>query len=203
MSPEFLLTALVVVLVPGTGVIYTLATGLGQGRRAALAAAFGCTLGILPSMLAAILGLAALMHSSALAFQIVKWAGVAFLLYLAWGTLKERGAFDVSPDRARRGYGAIAVKAVLLNTLNPKLSIFFLAFLPQFLSGEPATATAEMAGLGAVFMGLTFVVFVIYGLFAAAARDAVLQSPRVMTWARRTFAASFAGLGLKLALERA
>ncbi|MCB1359080.1 MAG: LysE family translocator [Maritimibacter sp.] len=203
MSPEFLLTALVVVLVPGTGVIYTLATGLGQGRRAALAAAFGCTLGILPAMMAAILGLAALMHSSALAFQIVKWAGVAFLLYLAWGTLKERGAFDVSPDRARRGYGAIALKAVLLNTLNPKLSIFFLAFLPQFLSGEPATATAEMAGLGAVFMGLTFVVFVIYGLFAAAARDAVLQSPRVMTWARRTFAASFAGLGLKLALERA
>ncbi|MCB1328038.1 MAG: LysE family translocator [Maritimibacter sp.] len=203
MSPEFLLTALVVVLVPGTGVIYTLATGLGQGRRAALAAAFGCTLGILPSMLAAILGLAALMHSSALAFQIVKWAGVAFLLYLAWGTLKERGAFDVSPDRARRGYGAIAVKAVLLNTLNPKLSIFFLAFLPQFLSGDPATATAEMAGLGAVFMAMTFAVFVVYGLFAATARQRVLESPRAMTWARRAFAASFAGLGLKLALERA
>ena len=154
-------------------------------------------------MMAAILGLAAVLHASALAFQVVKWAGVAFLLYLAWGTLKERGAFDVSPDRARQGYAAIATKAVVLNILNPKLSIFFLAFLPQFLSGDPATATVEMAGLGAVFMGLTFVVFVGYGFFAATARDAVLESPRVMTWARRAFAATFAGLGLKLALERA
>jgi threonine/homoserine/homoserine lactone efflux protein len=203
MTPEFLATALVVVLVPGTGVIYTLATGLGQGKRAAVAAAFGCTLGILPAMLAAILGLAAVLHASALAFQIVKWAGVAFLLYLAWGTLKQSGAFDVSPDRARRGYASIATKAVLLNTLNPKLSIFFLAFLPQFLSGNPSTAAAEMAGLGAVFMGLTFVVFVGYGFFAATARDFVLESPRAMTWARRVFAATFAGLGLKLALERA
>ena len=202
MTPEFLVTALIVVLIPGTGVIYTLATGLGQGKRAAIAAAFGCTIGILPAMLAAILGLAAVLHASALGFQIVKWAGVAFLLWLAWGSLKERGAFDVSPDRARKGYGAIAGKAVLLNTLNPKLSIFFLAFLPQFLSGDPATATAEMAGLGAVFMALTFVVFVGYGLFAATARDLVLESPRAMTWARRLFAASFAGLGLKLALER-
>ena len=207
MTPEFLATALVVVLVPGTGVIYTLATGLGQGKRAAVAAAFGCTLGILPAMLAAILGLAAVLHASALAFQIVKWAGVAFLLYLAWGTLKQRGAFDVSPAHspagARRGYASIATKAVLLNTLNPKLSIFFLAFLPQFLSGDPATATAEMAWLGAVFMALTFVVFVGYGFFAATARDVVLESPRVMAWARRAFAATFAGLGLKLALERA
>lgn len=202
MTPESLATALVVVLVPGTGVIYTLATGLGQGKRAAVAAAFGCTLRILPAMLAAITGLAAVLHAYALAFQIVKWAGVAFLLHLAWGTLKEHGAFDVSPDRARQGYAAIATKAVLLNTLNPKLSIFFLAFLPQFLSGDPATATAEMAGLGAVFMGLTFVVFLGYGVFAAAARNFVLESPRIMAWARRAFAATFAGLGLKLTLER-
>jgi len=203
MSPEFLVTALVVVLVPGTGVIYTLATGLAQGKRAAIAAAFGCTLGILPAMLAAILGLAAVLHASALAFQIVKWAGVAFLLWLAWGTLRERGAFDVSPEAERRGTVGIIVKAILLNTLNPKLSIFFLAFLPQFLSGDPGSASAEMAALGAVFMGLTFVVFVVYGLFAATARATVLESPRAMRWARRAFAATFAGLGLKLALERA
>lgn len=203
MSIEFLITALVVVLLPGTGVIYTLATGLARGPAAAIAAAFGCTLGILPAMLAAILGLAALLHTSALAFQIVKWAGVAFLLYLAWGTLQERGAFDVSPDTERRSYAGIIVKAVLLNTLNPKLSIFFLAFLPQFLSGTPATATAEMVMLGGVFMALTFAVFVLYGLLAAAARRRVLENPQVMRWARRLFAATFAGLGAKLALERA
>lgn len=203
MSPEFLLTALVVVLVPGTGVIYTLATGLARGKRAAIAAAFGCTLGILPAMLAAILGLAALLHTSALAFQVVKWAGVAFLLWLAWGTLKERGAFDVTPETERRSTAGIVVKAILLNTLNPKLSIFFLAFLPQFLSGAPATATTEMATLGGVFMAMTFAVFVVYGLFAATARTFVLESPAAMSWARRVFAATFAGLGVKLAMERA
>ena len=203
MSPEFLATALVVVLVPGTGVIYTLATGLSQGRRAAVAAAFGCTLGILPALFAAILGLAAVLHASALAFQLVKWAGVAFLVWLAWGTLKQRGAFDVAPDADRRSTGGIIVRAILINTLNPKLSIFFLAFLPQFLTGAPATATAEMATLGGVFMAMTFVGFVLYGLFAATARRSILESPRAMAWARRAFAATFAGLGLKLALERA
>jgi len=200
MSPEFLATALVVVLVPGTGVIYTLATGLGQGKRAAIAAAFGCTLGILPAMLAAILGLAAVLHASALAFQVVKWAGVAFLLWLAWGTLKERGAFDVTPDRARRGYTAIMIRAVLLNTLNPKLSIFFLAFLPQFVDPAAAAPLAEMVVLSIVFMAMTFVVFVGYGFAASAVRARVLASARIMAWMRRTFAAAFVALGAKLAL---
>ena len=203
MSPEFLLTALVVVLAPGAGVIYTLSTGLTQGSRAAVAAAFGCTLGILPSMVAAILGLAALLHTSALAFQIVKFAGVAFLLWLAWKTVSDHSALAVEPTADRRSLGRIALRGIGLNTLNPKLSIFFLAFLPQFLSGMPGTASAEMLTLGAVFMLMTFVVFVVYGVFAAQARDRVLKSPRVMAWLRRVFAATFAALGLRLALERA
>ncbi len=203
MSPEFLLTALFVVLAPGTGVIYTLATGLTRGRTAAIAAAFGCTFGIVPAMLAAILGLAAVLHSSAIAFEIVKYAGAAFLLYLAWGTLRDRSMLEVDPDETPGKLRAIALKGTLINVLNPKLSLFFLAFLPQFLSGAPETASREMLTLGGVFMLMTFVVFVLYGSFAAATRDRVLNSPRAMTWLRRAFAASFAGLGLKLALERA
>jgi threonine/homoserine/homoserine lactone efflux protein len=203
MSPEFLATALIVVLAPGTGVIYTLATGLTQGHRAAIAAALGCTFGIVPAMLAAILGLAAVLHSSALAFQLVKYAGVAFLLYLAWGTLHDKSMLEVEADESRRSLVAIAVKGTLINVLNPKLSLFFLAFLPQFLSGNAATATREMLTLGGVFMAMTFGVFVLYGSFAAATRDKVLKSPRAMTRLRRAFAASFAGLGLKLAFERA
>ena len=203
MSPEFLATALIVVLAPGTGVIYTLATGLTRGRRAAVAAAFGCTLGIVPAMLAAILGLAAILHASALAFQLVKFAGVAFLLYLAWATLRDRGALSLDQAPTARSLRKIATRGVLINVLNPKLSIFFLAFLPQFLSGQPATATTEMLALGGVFMAMTFVVFVAYGAFAALARDRVLSSPRVLTWLRRSFAAAFAGLGLKLAFEKA
>lgn len=202
-SLQFLITALVVVIAPGTGVIYTLALGLGQGARASVWAAFGCTLGILPHLAAATLGLAAVMHSSAVLFQIVKFAGVAYLLYLAWQALKSGGALAISSEtRAQPGL-RIARRGALINILNPKLSVFFLALLPPFLSGNPASATSEMALLGAIFMALTFLVFVLYGLFAAKARDLVLGSERVLTWLNRGFAAIFAALAARLALERA
>lgn len=202
-SLQFLATALVVVLIPGTGVVYTLALGLGQGRRAAIAASAGCTLGIVPHLLAAILGLAAILHTSALLFTVVKFAGVAYLLYLAWGAATSGGALAIQPERARDADWRIARRGALINILNPKLSIFFLALLPPFLSGNAATATTEMMVLGAVFMGMTFIVFVIYGVFAAAAREYLLQSERVMRWLNRGFAAVFAALAGRLALEKA
>lgn len=203
MSLQFLLTALVVVVAPGTGVIYTLAVGLGQGRRAAIMAAVGCTFGIVPALLAAVLGLAAIMHTSALLFQVIKFAGVAYLLYLAWQMLCDEGGVAVQAETQTRADWTIVRRGALINILNPKLSIFFLALLPPFLSGNPAAATAEMLGMGAVFMVLTFVVFVGYGVFAAAARDKVLSSPRVVRWINRGFAAVFAGLAARLAMEKA
>ena len=202
-SLQFLLTSFVVCVAPGTGVIYMLALGLGQGRRAALAAAIGCTCGIVPSMAAAALGLAAVLHTSSLLFQMVKFAGVAYLLYLAWQALKADGALAVRADGSRQSGFTIAKRGALINILNPKLSIFFLALLPPFLSGNPETVTAEMLELGAVFMGMTFVIFLIYGFFAALARDRILQSAAIMRWLNRSFAAIFAGLGLRLALEKA
>jgi threonine/homoserine/homoserine lactone efflux protein len=202
-SLQFMLTALVVVLAPGTGVIYTLALGLGQGRRAALWAAFGCTFGIVPHLAAATLGLAAVLHTSALLFSVVKWAGVAYLLYLAWQSLKQDGALSVSASKSHDSKWQIARRGALINILNPKLSIFFLALLPPFLSGNAASATAEMALLGSVFMAMTFAVFVLYGVFAAAARRRLLGSTRVMTWLNRSFAAIFAALAGRLAFERA
>ncbi len=203
MTFQFLITAFVVVVAPGTGVIYTLALGLGQGRRASIAAAFGCTFGIVPHLLAAILGLAAILHTSAVLFTLVKFAGVAYLLYLAWQALRTDGALTIQPNRTRDADWRIARRGALINILNPKLSIFFLALLPPFLSGNTATATAEMLTMGAVFMAMTFAVFVAYGLFAAAARDYLLQSERVMKWLNRSFAAIFAALAARLALERA
>ena len=202
MTAQFLLTALVVVLIPGTGVIYTLAIALGQGRRASLFAALGCTLGILPHLLAATLGLAALLHASALLFQAVKFAGVAYLLYLAWQALKSGGALAVQAQPNTRPGHVIARRGALINILNPKLSVFFLALLPPFLSGNPATATTEMLILGSVFMALTFVIFALYGIFAATARSRILSSQSAMRWLNRGFAALFAALGLRLALER-
>ena len=200
MSWEFLITSLIVVVSPGTGVLYTLAAGLSRGARASVIAAFGCTLGIVPHMAAAILGLAALLHTSALAFQTLKYLGVAYLLYMAWSALKEHGALSVRPQEGIRSGAQVIVEAVLINILNPKLSIFFLAFLPQFVRADETHPLSLMLLLSTVFMVLTFVVFVGYGLFAASIRDRIISRPRVLTWMRRTFAAAFVALGAKLAL---
>ena len=202
-SVQFLITAFVVVIAPGTGVIYTLAIGLGRGWRASSWAALGCTFGIVPHFLAAALGLAAVLHTSAVLFQAVKFAGVAYLLYLAWQALQSDGALRVDGDPKPESPWVTARRGALINILNPKLSIFFLALLPPFLSGNPATATLEMATLGGIFMAMTFAVFVLYGGFAAKVRNYILGSARVLKWLNRTFAALFVALAGRLALERA
>lgn len=201
MSFEFLLTSLVVVLLPGTGVIYTLAVGLGRGFKASIAAAFGCTLGIIPAAAASIIGLAALLHTSALAFQVIKLLGVAYLFYMAWKVLKDDAVLEVSENKERVGYIRIATSGTLLNVLNPKLSLFFLAFLPQFISPTATNATASLVGLTIVFMVMTFLVFVVYGAFAAYARDYVIHRPSVMKWIKRSFAGTFGFLGARLAVS--
>lgn len=200
MSPEFLLTSLIIVASPGTGAIYTIAAGLTRGGQASALAAFACTLGIVPHLVAAMMGLAALLHASALAFEIVKYAGVAYLLWMAWQTLKEHGALSVETRSDGRSAWRVLVDGVAINVLNPKLSIFFVAFLPQFIAADEASPLARMLELSGVFMAMTFVVFALYGLFAAAMRDQVVSRPAVMAWLRRTFAAAFVALGAKLAL---
>jgi threonine/homoserine/homoserine lactone efflux protein len=200
MTLSFLLTSLIVVVSPGTGVLYTLAVALTQGARASIAAAFGCTLGIVPHMTAAMLGLAAVLHTSALAFAGLKWCGVLYLLYLAWQALRERGALAIDPrPSAGRSRRRVIVTGFLINILNPKLSIFFLAFLPQFIAADEGAPLARMLELSGAFMAMTFAVFVVYGLFAAGIRDRVITRPGVMAWLRRSFAAGFAALGAKLA----
>jgi threonine/homoserine/homoserine lactone efflux protein len=199
-SLAFLLTTLVVVVTPGTGALFTIAAGLGRGRRASLVAAIGCTLGIVPHMVAAIAGLAAVLYAGSVAFATLKYLGVAYLLFLAWRTLRDRTPLTVDEEVAPRSDLRVIGDAVLINLLNPKLTIFFFAFLPQFVDpGQPST-TAAMAALSGVFMGVTLVVFAAYGLFAAAVRTHVISRPRVVTWMRRTFAASYAVLAGRLAL---
>jgi threonine/homoserine/homoserine lactone efflux protein len=199
MSIEFILTTLVVVISPGTGALYTISAGLSRGAKASVIAAFGCTLGIVPHMLAAITGLAAILHTSALAFEIIKYLGVAYLLWMAWATLRETGALSVEADRPDKSAIKVIVESILINILNPKLSIFFFAFLPQFVPAQSDGALGQMLGLSGVFMLVTFVVFAIYGLFAAAMRAHVISRPAIMTWIRRTFAAAFVLLGVRLA----
>lgn len=200
-TTEFLVTSLIVVLIPGTGVVFTVSTGLAQGRRASFFASVGCTLGIVPHLLATVLGLAAVMHASALAFQALKYAGVAYLFYLAVATWRDRSAFSVQSVQGTRSALGVVVKAFLLNILNPKLTIFFLAFLPQFVEPGAASPLVQLLGLSGVFMAMTFGVFVAYGLLAHAFRKAVIESPRVQAWLRRGFAGAFAGLGAQLAVS--
>ena len=201
MSLAFLVTSLIIVASPGTGVLYTLAAGLSRGWRASVVAAFGCTLGIVPHLTAAVLGLSALLHESALAFQAFKYLGVAYLFYMAWSALNARGALKVEKETDARSAVQVTITAILINILNPKLSIFFFAFLPQFVSAQEAHPLARMFELSAIFMLMTFVVFVAYGLFAAAVRDHVLSRPQVLTWMRRSFACAFVALGAKLAFS--
>lgn len=200
-STEFLLTSLVVVLIPGTGVLYTVATGLFAGKRASLFAALGCTFGIVPSLLASVFGLAAIFHTSALAFQLVKCAGVAYLLYLAWVMWRSLAPLSLDREKGSAGFVSVATKGFLINILNPKLSIFFLAFLPQFISPNAAQPLNHMLLLGGVFMVMTWAVFIVYGVAASHFRELVVGSEKVSLAIQKFFAGSFAALGLKLALS--
>ncbi|MCY7412914.1 MAG: LysE family translocator [Salinibacterium sp.] len=201
MSIAFLLTTLGVVATPGTGAVYSIAAGLSRGARAGILAAFGCTLGVIPHMVAAITGLAAILNASAVAFQAIKWLGVAYLLFLAWQTLRDKTALEVEADRSKVSFWQVIRTAVLINLLNPKLTIFFFAFLPQFVPVGEANGTWHMIGLSLVFMALTFVVFALYGIFAATMRHQVIGRPKVMTWLRRSFAATYVLLAGRLAAE--
>ena len=200
MTVEFLFTSLVVVLLPGTGVVYTIAIGLGRGFIPSVAAAIGCTFGIVPAAAASILGLAAVFHTSAIAFLFVKYLGVAYLFYMAFSILRDEGFMQVNEDRVEKSLSRTAMEGTLLNVLNPKLSLFFVAFLPQFVPTEKAGSIEYLAFLAFIFMLMTFLVFVVYGAFAAKARTYVIESPSVMRWVKRLFAGTFAFLGLKLAL---
>jgi threonine/homoserine/homoserine lactone efflux protein len=196
---EFLVTSLVVVLIPGTGVIYTVSTGLLRGRKASVYASLGCTAGIVPHLAATILGLAAIMHTSAVAFQVLKYAGVLYLFYVAYGTYRDRSAFALDARVSQAGAMRLVIRAFALNILNPKLTIFFLAFLPQFVDPAAPQPLLQLLSLSGVFMAMTFVIFVIYGFIAHAFRTWVIESARVQRWLRYTFAATFAALGAKLA----
>ncbi|MCM3299182.1 LysE family translocator [Streptomyces pseudogriseolus] len=200
MSLAFLLAALAVVATPGTGVVYTLAAGLSHGRRAGLVAAFGCTLAVVPHLLASVTGLVALLASSPLAYAVVKYAGVAYLLYMAWAMLRDKEAFTVRAESEPRPALRVITTAVLINVLNPKPTLFFVAFLPQFVPAGSTDSLGLMLQLGGVFMALTLVVFTAYGVCAAAVRDRLAAHPRVTTGLRAVFTASFVGLSARMAV---
>lgn len=199
MSVAFLITSLVIVATPGTGALMTISAGLSRGARASLITATGCTLGIVPHLAAAISGTAALLRASGLAFEVVKLLGVAYLLYMAWGTWRDRSPLVVDATLAPRSPLRVVGSAVLANLLNPKLTLFFFAFLPQFIPPHSRHQLPTLLGLSGVFMAMTFIVFAGYGTFAAAVRRHVIERPQIVRRLRQSFAACFIALGAKLA----
>ena len=197
---EFLITSLIVVLIPGTGVIYTVSTGLFLGARASLFAAIGCTTGIIPHLLASVFGLAAIMHMSAIVFQFIKFLGVAYLIFLAWSMWKQSGSLELKAANIYANGWTVSLKGFLINILNPKLSLFFLAFLPQFVPPQAATPLINLLVLSGIFMLMTLIVFIAYGLFANKVSRYIVNSTTTMKIVQRSFAAIFAVLAAKLAL---
>lgn len=201
LNPEFLLASLVVVLIPGTGVVYTITTGLTLKWRASLAAAIGCTLGIVPHILASILGLSAILNMSAQIFSLLKWAGSLYLLYLAWNMWREAGTLEINQKSTETSFTKIIFKAIAINLLNPKLTIFFFAFLPLFVSRDSASPTREMILLSAVFMGITFIVFALYGILASGISAYLANSSKAVKRLQQTFAVILAGFAVQLGLS--
>jgi threonine/homoserine/homoserine lactone efflux protein len=200
MSAEFYITSMIAILLPGTGVIYTLAWGLGHGWGASVLAAFGCTLGILPHIAMSIAGLAALLHTSELIFLAIKYVGALYLLYMAWMVLRNTGPLHISAKQEDLSPLKVIINGFLINILNPKLSLFFLSFLPQFIPPETTNTSLVMTYLGAIFMLLTFIVFVGYGYFASVTRSYVFSQPLMMKWIQRSFALAFGFLSVKLVI---
>ncbi len=196
---EFCITALIVVLIPGTGVIYTVTTGISSGWRGAIAAAAGCTAGIIPHLTASILGLSAILHMSAMAFQVIKVIGAAYLLFLAWSMWRDNEELIFESDNRSRGFVKIATRGILINILNPKLTIFFLTFLPLFVSADAKSPALQLSVLSGVFMIMTLAVFIIYGFLANGVRGYVISSPGMMKYIKRSFAVVIGFFGVKLA----
>jgi threonine/homoserine/homoserine lactone efflux protein len=199
-SIEFLLTSLVVVLIPGTGVVYTVSSSIGGGQRRGLIAAVGCTLGIVPHMVAAMLGLSGIMQAGSVVFEAVRWAGVAYLVFMGFSMIRDAGTLPLDDgDTPGDSAGKVVWRGVLLNVLNPKLTLFFFAFLPQFLDASPGLLDVRLIELGGIFMLMTLAVFAVYAIASAAIRDLVLAAPVARRWIERTFGAILIGFAAKLA----
>jgi threonine/homoserine/homoserine lactone efflux protein len=200
MSVEFLLTSLVVVLIPGTGVVYTVSSSIGGGWRRGLFAAIGCTLGIVPHMLAAMLGLSAIMQAGAVVFEVVRWAGVAYLVFMGASMIRNAGALPPDDENGSADpMGLVVRRGILLNVLNPKLTLFFFAFLPQFLDASPGLLDTRLIWLGGTFMLMTLAVFAVYAFLSAAIRDLVLAAPVARRWIERSLGALLIGFAARLA----
>lgn len=197
----FVVTSIAVILMPGPAMLFVISNGLTRGPKASVSAAFGTTTGVFFHMFCAAFGLAVILKTSAMAFAIVKFAGAAYLVYLAAKTILGKEALVDPLGQSPKSGNSIFWQGIFINILNPKLSIFFLAFLPQFIDPKLTSTTSQTLILGTIFIVMTSILFICYGLFASLLRRKVLNSPRILKTLKWCFASVFMALGVKLALS--
>jgi threonine/homoserine/homoserine lactone efflux protein len=196
----FMMAATVLLIIPGPAVLYIVARSVDQGRRAGLASCSGIATGGLAHVLAATLGLSALLVSSAIAYSVVKYAGAAYLIYLGIRKLRERpGAGDVAPVQPA-SLRHIYAQGILVQVLNPKTAIFFFAFLPQFVQPARGSMACQFLALGLLFLGMGFLSDSLWALTAGSAAGWLRRNPKFLRNQHYVSGGVYLGLGLATAL---
>jgi len=195
----FLGASVALTIAPGPDNIFVLTQGIARGRKPAIITALGMCSGISIQTSAAAFGISAVFYSSVVAFNAVKYAGAAYLLYLAWKTLRERSSVKLSQPDARSG-AALFKRGFIMNVLNPKVAMFFLAFLPQFVSPAAGWFPLQMLLLGFIFMVQAVIIFCLIGYFSGSIGSFILTRPKIAKYFDWLTAGVFASLGIRLAL---
>jgi threonine/homoserine/homoserine lactone efflux protein len=196
----FIAASTLLALAPGPDIIYVLTRAVSQGRKAGIAAALGFATGCIFHTVLAAVGVAALIRSSELAFDIVRYAGAAYLVWIGIQALRHRSSFSVEGASDARALATIYKQSVIGNILNPKVTLFFLAFLPQFVNAQAGNIGLQMTILGVVFMGVTIVVFGAVAIFAAMIGDWVRRKPAIGERLNVFAGMTFIALGIRVAL---
>jgi threonine/homoserine/homoserine lactone efflux protein len=196
----FLVASALLTIAPGPDIIYVLTRGVTQGKKAGIAAALGFASGCIFHTLLAAVGIAALIRSSELAFNLVRYAGAAYLMWIGIQALRHRASFSVGAAGEARGLATIYRQSVIGNMLNPKVTLFFLAFLPQFVSTQAGHVGLQMALLGAIFMVETVVIFGAVAIFAGWIGAWMRRKPAIGERLNVFAGLTFIALGIRVAL---
>jgi threonine/homoserine/homoserine lactone efflux protein len=196
----FLGASMALTIAPGPDNTFIVAQGISRGRKAAVVTALGMCSGVSVHTTAAALGISALLYSSAAAFTILKYAGAAYLLFLAYKALKEQQVLLPQGTADGQSPWVMFRRGFIMNVVNPKVALFFLAFLPQFVSPGEESAALQMLLLGLLFMAQAVVLFGAIGWLSGSVGNLILRRPRMARWFGRLSAGIFASLGIRLAL---
>lgn len=195
----FLIASALLTIAPGPDIVYVLTRGITQGRRAGFAAALGFATGVIFHTALAVLGIAALIRSSEFAFSLVRYAGAAYLIYLGVRTLMSQGALQVGSDNTRISLWSVYKQSVIGNALNPKVTLFFLSFLPQFINVNAGNVELQMVSLGVLFMLQTVLIFGAIAFFSGSIGDRLRSNPAIANRLNIFAGAVFIALGIRVA----